>query len=327
MLYFLRKFNFPVLIIIIFIGILLWFNNLSIPNSMPLFLNSSLMPLSDFFIKQLNYNSLLSQIIGFIFILLQAFYIIYLNKKFILLNTQTYLPVLIFILITSIYKDLQLFHPVVITNFFLLLAYNKVFETYKKEIAFSNFFEASLFISIGSLFYFNFIFFIIFVWIGMIILRPFYIREWIVSLIGLILPHLIIYAFYFLTDQYFIYFKLISSNFLVSFTPIKWNIFYYIVYLLIILMIIISTIHLFSGYNIKKIKARKYFLIILWSFPLIILLTALRPSAFAELFFLLSLPISLILSNFFITLKSKWTGEVMFALLLSSIILIQIFFE
>lgn len=320
MLHFFKKYNHFTLIIIIAISIFLWFNNIVIPDN-PNLISNSMIPLSWLFN---NNNIFLSESIAFILIVIQAIYIAFLNKKYIFIDNQTYLHILMFVFIISIYNNLQFLQPLIFANLFLLFAFNKLFNAYKKINALADYFEAALFISIGSLFYLNFIFFIIIIWIAMIILTNFNIREWIVSILGLIAPHLVVLSFYFLFDKSLIYFNLLSINLFTPIISFKWNIFFIVIYLFIFILTIVSLFHLFTGRNIKKIKIRKYFHIFTWFIPVVFILWLIRISALAELFFLLSFPISFILTGFFLSIKNKWVSEILFIVLIIFIFLIQI---
>jgi hypothetical protein len=309
-----KKFNLLVLLIILLSGFILWFNNLIFNTREILPLNEKLMPLSFGMIKIFHNNIVFAQIVAFFLIVFQGIYIIVLNKKFIFLDSQTYLPVLIFFFIASIFKNIVFFHPVIVSNLFLLFAFNKVFDTYKKDLTYSDFFEASFLISVGSMFYFYFIFFIISVWIGLMILRTFNFREWIVTILGLLSPYIIVFAYLFLIDKHIIYIKAISEVFSLPIGQFRLSISFYIVYSFVVLLIIISLIRLFSGYNIKKIKTRKFFLVLSWCLPIVIVLSIFKPYIFEELFFFLSFPISLLIADFFIKIKYKWVSEILFLL-------------
>jgi hypothetical protein len=321
----LKKFNLLVLFIIMLIGFFLWFNNIFFNSRSLIPINGTLMPLSRGFIGLFYNHSILLQIIAFLLIIFQGIYIIILNKKFIFLDTQTYLPVLIFFFITCIFKNNEPFHPVIVSNIFLMFAFNKVFSSYKKDNSFSDYFEASLLISIGSMFYFYLIFFIIALWLSMMILRSFNFREWLVCFLGLILPYLLSFGYFFLTDKYNIFLNSISANLFISLDFGKWDKFFYITYSFIAFLIIISLIRLFSGYNIKKIKTRKFFLVLAWWLPVVIGISIFRPVAFKEMFFFLSFPISLFISNLFISMRYKWLSELLFSLFFALILLNQFF--
>ncbi len=252
-------------------------------------------------------------IISLILLLISGFLLVRLNVQFFFIQTRTQLPAFLYIFICSSFIPLQRFNPVLISGIFLIMAVFKIFSTFKKEQICFNYFDAALLISIGSMFYFNLIFFIVIVWIGLIILRPFIWREWVFTIIGIVVPYIILFSCYYLLDMdinnlldtyksYFIY-ERYDINFNLPYLPLA---IYYLI------MLLISSIHMISVYQVKKIYSRKYFMFFLWLFIVTLAIYFVIPSAGYEMIIIAALSISFLFTHFFVSVKPNWFNRILF---------------
>jgi hypothetical protein len=216
-------------------------------------------------------------------------------------------------------------NPVSISVIFLIIAVFKIFDSFKKEGLSYNFFDAALLLSVGSMFYFNMIFLIVIIWIALITLRPFIWREWIFTLIGLLIPYLILFFYYYMMDldiksllgtykSYFLY-KRYDMNFNLSYNLLA---FYYL------LMLIVSSIYMIKVYPVKKIYARKFFMFFLWLFIVAITNYFIIPSAGYEMIIITSLSISFLLAHFFVNVRPNWINSLLFDMFFVLLIYLRI---
>lgn len=320
----LRLFKSPQTLIIIFIpiiGILLWLKPFQAIETHPFPIYQ--MPLYSLIAKALNSSIIISNITTFILILLQAFFLNVISSKYGLISKRSYLPALIFILLTGSINEIKYFQPIIMSNFFILIALTQIFDTYKIERIFSNFFNSGFFISVGSLFYFNSLFFILIIWIGLLIIRDFSFRELLITLIGIITPYLFIFALYFIFDNVENLLFNIIKNIISEKTLIKYNIYDIIFSTYIVFIASISIFYLLSVFNTQKISIRHYYLTFIFFIILIIGIFILSPSASAELIYTMAIPVSIILSNYLINSTSFIFTEVIFTLLIGIICLLQ----
>ncbi len=264
-------------------------------------------------------------IMSLLLLLLSGFLLTRLNVRFFFIQTRTHLPALFFILICSSFIPLQRMNPVSISVIFLIIAVFKIFDSFKKEGLSYNYFDAALLISVGSMFYFNMIFLIVIVWIGLVLLRPFIWREWIFTLIGLLVPYLILFFYYYMMDldiksllgtykSYFLY-RRYDMNFNLSYSLLA---FYYL------LMLIISSIYMITVYQVKKIYARRYFMFFLWLFIVAMAIFLIIPSAGYEMIIIGSLSVSFLLAHFFVNVRPNWINSVLFDMFFGFLIYVRI---
>ncbi len=270
-------------------------------------------------------NTYLQVILGFILIAIQVVLLIRLNVKYILIENRSFLPAFIFILLTGCFFQMQRQHPALWANIFILFAIDRLFLTYRRENTFSEVFDVSFLLSIGSLFYFNTIWFVIVFWIAFMIVKPFKIAEWFISIMGLIIPYIFVSSYYYLFDKLPVFSELIKNN-IISFhnKTLYFNTYYYVFFMFLLFMILLSFFYFIQGINIKKVAIRRYYtVLILFICSCTTLFIAIRSTA-QELFIFAGLPISFMLSFFLISLKRKWLKEAYIVIFIALIILVQI---
>ncbi len=238
-----------------------------------------------------------------------------LNVRFFFIQTRTQLPAFFYILICSSFIPLNRLNPALIGCFFVVLAIYKIFDSYKKEKLCYNFFDAALLISVASLFYFNYIFLITVIWAGLILLRPFILREWIFTLVGISIPYILILSYYYLgdidingvIDTYRSYFSYRRYD-------IKINLSYKLLIAYYLLMLIIGSVYMVSVYATRKIYSRKYLMFFFWLFIFTIAVYCFVPSAGYEMILISSISISFLYTHYFINIRPGWISDLLFNL-------------
>lgn len=115
---------------------------------------------------------------------------------------ETFLPALIYGVLMSCFRDYQQLHPIILGNFFLILAIRRLFQIRRAEDARMQLFDAGLFIGTAALFYPFYIVLYLLAVITVLILRPFVFREHLVGLLGLILPFVFLCFYHFMSDSW-----------------------------------------------------------------------------------------------------------------------------
>jgi hypothetical protein len=322
---FFRSSGTQMIIFIPFLGVMLWLHSiLNTPHVLFLF-DSSPMPLYKFITDFLPATSAVAASITLVLVILQGFWLVRLNTRFIFINNRNYLPALFFILLCTSIPDLQRLNPVLLSGFFLLLAIEKVFESYRNNKLAYEYFVAAFYISIGSLFYPYVIFFVFFIWAALAVLKSFNWREWAFTIIGFLLPLFFTFSFYYLVHNdtlrlYHDFKASFSSNF--HFTNHQMPVIAFFGFMA--LMVLVGSQFMIRTYAVMKILPRKAFTVIFWLFLNSIAVYLLVRSASVEMIFLVAIPLSYLFSNYFTFLKSTRWGNILLLIFLILIIWIQI---
>jgi hypothetical protein len=185
--------------------------------------------------------------------------------------------------------------------------------------------DAGLLLAAGSLFYFNIIFLLPFLWVSQIILRQFNWREIAYTLIGLSLPFIYIVSGYFLFDRSVgnmaeMLFQWLTLDKVVNFSwPLLASLGFYA---FVMVIANFSAMHKFAT---AKVQIRKYFQLIFYLFINILLMFAFIPSVGIEIFILLSVPVSILLSSYFSDCRNGFLNNILFLLLLIIPLALNIF--
>ncbi len=300
-----------------FIAIAIWVFGFVAPQ--PLTVNHA-MPLYDLLAMPLAKIQWLSSLVALILVLAEAFILNYIVNENEVLTKKTNLTALFYLVFMSNNNAMLELHPLIFSNLFLLFALSKIFNSYRKDTAFSQFFDTGLLISIASLFYFPCIVFFPVIGISLIIFRPFNWREWAISFVGVLVPYIFVFTWYFWNNQLqslffdkFIFpmgFKRPSFDLSQSFyflITVGW------------IIVILSFGKLFSGLGSGAQKTKKAITLTLWLFLFSILSLFLAPAVSTVYFSLLAIPAAIICSNYFLKQKKELWGEILFLLLLVGI--------
>lgn len=314
-----------IILLIPLLTLALWFQSFFFDRWEPLSLDGYQMLLYrlvySFFIEYLTWG----RIVSILIVLLLAAYLIRINYRFIILRKQSYLPALLFVVFSGFILDLQRFTPILPAAIVYLYMIEVLFQNYEKRTLTDNIFKISFFIGIASFFYAPSLLFMIPLWIGMILLRPFFWREWVYSLLGVLLP----FAFYliigFLSDTYFL-----------KLHTLKDNLFYFsqdkiytgflnravLFYVLFLLWLIIS--YMMRTELKTKVKTRRFlqFLFLLSISSLLVLL--LIPSVGKEFLIILFIPLSFLTANYYINSRRKFWIQVSIYYLILLIVMNQL---
>jgi hypothetical protein len=249
----------------------------------------------------------------------------FINKQG-LLKQSSYFTATIYLLLYSSRPVLIGFYPSLLAALFLMLALKRLAESYKKEKALSEAFDAGVFIGIASLLYFPLTIFIVFLWIGLLTMRSIVWREWVVSLIGFLLPFGFMLGYYsvFYSPEHFWYEKLLAPLGNYHKPPFPgWE-----AITLVITLILTFLVCIF--FYLKKIsdnvvKNQKISALMVWFACFSGASVLLSPERDGRAFSLLAIPLSFIYSNYFVRTKSRFFPELLFMALLAAIV-INIFF-
>lgn len=313
------------ILITILSAVLIWLQKFIDPVSIDSISGPAAMPLHSFFLGFVGHNLLLGTFLSFMLMLTIAFYLANFNTRLFFITERTLLPASLYVLASGFLVSTQTFSPVFPATLMLIIALDRVMASYRKTGIAYNFFDASLILSVGSLFYFNIIWFYPVIIVGIILIRTFSIRELVLSFFGLIAPYLIVFAIYYVSGKDLSFFsEMIIDNIIESAPGYSWSPLLITVLLTGIVLFIISLSHLISIFATKKIKTRKTFSLLIWIVIFAVAVYFIVPSASVELIYVVLIPFVYIISHFIVFVRNKKIANIVFAIIFLSILTIQI---
>ena len=116
------------------------------------------------------------------------------------------LPGLFFCLFSCAFPEFLRLHPVILANFFYLLAFGSVLKAAKTPKEVGSIFNAGIWLGLGSLFYFSLIVLVLWLFIAFSIVRSFRFRERLMVLAGLFVPYFLTAVIYFWNDKLLLFY-------------------------------------------------------------------------------------------------------------------------
>jgi len=266
-------------------------------------------------------------LISFILIFCEALLINYIIQKNEIINTTSFLPALVYMVLMSLQPEMFSLHPIVIANLFMLFALHTLMQSYKKETSYSQAFDTGLFISLGAMFYIPSIVFILLLWIGLILLRPFVWREWVISFIGFFLPWIFIVFYYFWNDKLdtleydALYYTIVTPQ--KSFNAINFSYEEYAQIGILLIALFFSSGRLLSDLSKGTVRTRSNLFLMIYFFLLAFISIFLAPDYSISYLSFLSVPFTIFFSSFLLFIKKQWMAELLFLLLIISVFLNQ----
>jgi hypothetical protein len=321
-----RKNTFGNLILLILIILSIWVPWLIDQTKTPLIFDDQLkMPLYQALLYFINRFPLYSDVLGILLIFTVSILLTRQNKDFLILEGRSYYLPLFFVLISGSYLPLIRIYPALIASLFLILAVNRIFTSYHDLKIGNYFFDAGVLISIGSLFYFPLIFLGIMLFVGIILLRPIHLREWILSIVGLFMPYLFTWSFYFLTDQSTLFFNTLRANSSLDNQFQYLDLSHYLLYSFLFLLAIPSGLVMMYQSGTRKVSTRKFLRFHFWLTIFAALVMFLIPSIAMQMLPILGIPLSYLYANYFYTIKKSLLGNILLTVIFILLINVHLF--
>jgi hypothetical protein len=251
----------------------------------------------------------------------QCLHLNWILNKYEVLYKSSYLPALIFFLFSAFLPQFVIFHPMLFVNSIMLFVLERILRLYKNDSPLSLDFDSCLLIGIASLFYFPALIFSVLFFISLTILKPFSWRDWIVGAMGLVLPYFFLFVIYFMNGN-----LTMLLNTLIS-TPISDRIEvknlvptgYSVTVGIISCLLIVTLWKLRNNFYKNDIKTRNYQqVIIIFIVTALACALATKEDMLYKLTILI-IPLSVVVANYFLTIKKNWLAETVFLILLATV--------
>jgi len=154
-----------------------------------------------FIIWSVGHNPRILVVLAFILVFFSALVLNRTVAKHQLVTKNNMLTAFIYIVLLSHRPVYLSLNPALIANLFIIITLYQMFTLYMEKEAYSKIFNIGILLAIGSLFYFEVFFLLIFLWWTYNIYRIYFWREWIIPILGIITIYLFLGVYYFWTDQ------------------------------------------------------------------------------------------------------------------------------
>lgn len=266
-----------------------------------------------------NLSPQLNVIVTLVLTLLQAFQLNKIVNHHNIMGKPNFLTALLFMTLVSLFLPFLVLSPTLICNFLTIWMLSKLFAIYKQVDVKGIMFDLGLIIAFGSLVYFPFISMLVLLWIALLIFRPFYWREWVTPLLGVITVYFLLGVVYYWLrrlDDFFLIFAPFAYPF-----PTGLDVDYHD---FLVLIPLVATLILFLGilrtqYFKSFVSVRKSFQLLFYMLLVIFVSFYMNDSININHFLLCVPPLSIYLAYYFTHAQNKWAYEIAYALILLGI--------
>jgi len=166
---------------------------------------------------------------------------------------------------------------------------------------------------------------LLFVWITLIIYRPFIWQEYLVSLLGLLLPVVYFVVYYFWHNQLrsfwdeTLHTHLAAKHYLFQTTKA-----YVWLYVVLGVIVLGSLFRLANSTTVLPLKSKKGLSLLFWFLLLSASSAFLNPDFGFTALKMTAIPLSVFSANLFIQIKKDWVGEMLFSFLILAILSVHL---
>ena len=253
----------------------------------------------------------------------QAFYLNYLINKYEVLYKPSFLPALLYVLLMSFSTRVMWLHPVIFVNLLILAFFDKTFSLFKHPSPIRMLFESSFFSGLAFLFYFPAAIFYLLLLLSLGIIRSLSLREWMVTLIGFLLPLYFAFVWFFWQGTLSSFVALLKPR-LPDFSLISGIVWTKALIAECSYILALGTFSLlrlrryFYKNTIRTRSNQRVFVYTLFTAAASLLIV---PQAGLFHFTLFALPLAVFIGYFFLSFKAKpWIGELLFLLLALAVV-------
>lgn len=269
---------------------------------------------------------LLSVLLSAVLVTFIALLIELIISRYQFIRIRTRLPAILFVLLVGGLAPLHTLHPVYFGALFLLLALLRFFRIFGEPKAYSIIFDVGFLLGVGSLFYVNLCIVVPAFLFGISILsHGTNWREYLILLLGFFLPFIFALSYFFYTDQLGAVIEVFVDFVTQPINSLGGNLLLQIYLGILIFISLIASIDIARHYDTKKVSSRKYFMVFFFIFLFSMLGFVFIPVTSQEMLIISAIPLTFLLSNYLVFLKSRFWGELFLFSLLAAIIAIQIY--
>ncbi len=306
------------------LGILFWLSDIVYPKGYPFYPGEESNLLYAPLHSLLQHSLMLQNIISLVLFLSMAFIVMQISIRYNILRIRTVMPATLFVIMAGGFTGIHSLHPVHFGALFFLIALYRLLIAFDNQKPYSAAFDTGFFLGIASLFYFSIVAFLPAFLIGIGILsRETRWRCFLILLTGFALPFLFGASYLFYVDELEKYLGIIKVNVMTSNSYVLQDKILQGYLVLLGVMTILGSLKLINDYDTKKVSTRKYFIVFFLLFLTSMAALVFVPAVSQEMLLITIIPVTFLLSNYFVFIKSHFLGELIFISLLVVVTAIQ----
>jgi hypothetical protein len=147
-------------------------------------------------------NGFLASVVSFFLLYGQALMLNYLVNEQRMTTRQTFLPAMAYLMVTSLFPEWNYLSAPLVTSALIIWAFIKLFKLYNVQVSSGVVFNIGLVIGLSSFIYFPSLVFVLCIFLGLMILKPFRANEALLVILGILTPYYFYAVYLFLADKF-----------------------------------------------------------------------------------------------------------------------------
>jgi len=248
------------------------------------------------------------------------FMIRFINRKNNLSNLNSYV-LLVLVILFGIFPQTMEVKQVFFAHLFLLMAFRRIYSLKTHKNSKAKIFDSAFWISVATIFYNWSVLFFPLIFVGIIVFRKQSMRNFIIAIVGLIIPIFLVFTYYFFTDSIDAFNQLFLFEYSFSFADVIMN--YKLWISLLVLLVLLTVAIILINFNINSLvnTIKPSWRLVIAHLTLGVLIVIVAPIKDSAIILFLFFPSAIILANFLQIIHNKRVKEVfMISLLLLSFI-------
>lgn len=266
-----------------------------------------------------------AQLLAFTLMLIEAFLLLRIDLKFIIVEDKVIMPPLFFVLIISLFSRNYNLLPALLGNLFLMMAMMRTLGSERIPEQKRLYFESGLLIGIGSLFYPPLVAMMLLIFATQFVMRFFDIREFLASVLGFVVPNIFYLFVMFMMDQPEVFWDRLSMIFDTQHFTVKLSVVQYSAVGFMALFTLVALVTMSQYIRMYKVTTRKYFSLFIWLIIISIIGFFAIPCAGLTIVVFPAMSLAFIASLYFMQIRRNAVGELAFLLLIISTFLVVYF--
>lgn len=265
-----------------------------------------------------------TQVAACLVVLMGAFFVNFIAVQQEVTSKTNFLPSFFYILFAFSGTARNSLEPILVANLFVMASLFFVINSYRREYALPDFFNAGLCMGLASFFYIDYILIFPVLYIAILILRTFYWREWVVAFLGLVAPLFIYMCLCYLSTGNSLLFYALMKD---AVSQLQWPLIseYYIGFLVAsILLLVFALFHYFNKGFGSKVKTQKTKYIMLWLLGLCVFMAFFEQ--LPDMLLLSSMiPLSILLGDYIAEIKQLKIANTLLVLFMATFVVVYFY--
>lgn len=258
-------------------------------------------------------------------LIIESFIISAITGRFKILRLNNLLPSLVYILLMSFRQDFLTITPALISNFFIIILLYYLFDLYFTHNHLLHAFNVSFIVGLATLLIPENLFLLLLIWISFIIYRTYGLREWIISVTGIVIVFLFTASFYYLNDSLDVFIQLYADYFESTQPGLPSISGEFIPFILVIALFTLITLpRMIFKLDENIIRTRKRLNVVIFLIIIGLGMIFINPANWHFNIYLLFVPLSISISRLIISLKKERNKDWLLMLIILTIILERI---